>query len=149
MRSDTSIEEARALLDAARYMVLGTAGEDGKPWVSPVWFAHSGYRELYWVSAPEARHSRNLAGRPEVSIAIFDSGVLPGDAAAVYMEAAAGRAEDVEAGLAVFNAESQAQGLREWTADDVGEGARHRLFRAVAERQWVLGERDTRVEVEL
>lgn len=144
-----SAAEARAAIDAARYMVLGTAGADGSPWVSPVWFAHSGYRELYWVSAPEARHTRNLARRPEVSIAIFDSRVLPGEASAVYMEAAAAQAEDVEAGLAVFNAESIAQGLGEWTVDDVSEGARHRLFRAVAQRQWVLGERDTRVEVEL
>ena len=144
-----SAPDGRELVDAARYMVLGTAGADGTPWVSPVWFAHAGYRELYWVSAPEARHSRNLAERPEVSVAIFDSHVIPGDASAVYMEAAAAQAEDVEAGLAVFNAESRAQGLREWTVDDVSERARHRLFRAVAARQWVLGERDTRVEVEL
>ena len=144
-----SSAEARALIDASRYMVLGTAGADGSPWVSPVWFAHSGYRELYWVSAPGARHSRNLTERPAVSIAIFDSHVVPGEAFAVYMEASAARAEDVEAGLAVFNAKGLAQGLREWTADDVAEAARHRLYRAVALRQWVLGERDTRVEVEL
>jgi nitroimidazol reductase NimA-like FMN-containing flavoprotein (pyridoxamine 5'-phosphate oxidase superfamily) len=30
---------AREILAANRYMVLGTAGADGVPWVSPVWFA--------------------------------------------------------------------------------------------------------------
>ena len=30
------------IIDAARYMVLATADEDGLPWASPVWFAPDG-----------------------------------------------------------------------------------------------------------
>ena len=30
---------ARAIIESNRYMVLGTADEDGVPWVTPVWFA--------------------------------------------------------------------------------------------------------------
>jgi hypothetical protein len=33
------------------------------------------YREFFWVSSPDSTHSRNLAGRPDVSIVIFDSSV--------------------------------------------------------------------------
>ena len=64
---------ARAVIDANLYMVLGTAGEDGRPWVTPVYYSAGGYTDFYWVSRPEAVHSRNIAARPEVSIVIFNS----------------------------------------------------------------------------
>jgi hypothetical protein len=38
-----------------------------------VYYAPEGYAKFYWVSSPEATHSRNLMTRPEVSIVIFDS----------------------------------------------------------------------------
>src|SRR4029453_15973481 len=40
-------EVARAIIDGNRYMVLGTADEGGRPWVSPVYYAPSGYSELF------------------------------------------------------------------------------------------------------
>ena len=55
---------ARTIIEANMYMVLGTADKTGRPWVSPVYYAFAGYNEFYWVSSPEARHSRNLATRP-------------------------------------------------------------------------------------
>jgi putative heme iron utilization protein len=137
---------ARAVLDANRYMTLGTADEEGVPWVSPVWFATSDQREFFWVSSPEARHSRNIAARPQVSIVIFDSQVVPGSAEAVYMSAVAGQvADDVDAGLEIFNARGEAQGLRPWTRDDIQAPAKHRLYRAVASEQFLLGPRDERI----
>ncbi len=65
---------ARGIIESNRYMVLGTADEDGVPWVTPVWFAQSDHRRFIWVSSPERRHSRNVKTRPEMSIVIFDSG---------------------------------------------------------------------------
>src|SRR5215208_2508025 len=62
---------ARPIIDSNFYMTLGTADEEGRPWVSPVYYAAEGYAKFYWVSSPEATHSRNLAVRPEVGIAIF------------------------------------------------------------------------------
>ena len=58
-----------------------------------MWFAHDGYRDFLWVSRPEARHSRNVAVRPELALVLFDSTVAPGDASAVYVE---GRGEELE-----------------------------------------------------
>jgi nitroimidazol reductase NimA-like FMN-containing flavoprotein (pyridoxamine 5'-phosphate oxidase superfamily) len=46
-----------------RYMVLGTADEQGAPWATPVWFATADCRVFYWVSDPNARHSRNIAAQ--------------------------------------------------------------------------------------
>jgi hypothetical protein len=44
-------ELARATIDANRYMALGTADENGHPWVSPVWFASEDYRSFHWISS--------------------------------------------------------------------------------------------------
>ena len=134
-------EGARSIIDAERYMTLATADAEGVPWASPVWYAPNGYAELLWVSYPDARHSRNLAIRPQVSIVIFDSTVAPPDGQAVYMEAEAAEAAD---GLEVFSARSMAQGLGEWK--DLSGPLR--LYRAVVSRHWMLGEgRDERVPV--
>ena len=71
------------------YMTLATADATGRPWVSPVWFATGSDETFLWVSAPETRHSRNIAVRPEVAIVIFDSTVSVGGAEALYVDAIA------------------------------------------------------------
>ena len=38
---------ARGIIDANLYLVLATADVTGRPWSSPVYFAHSGYAELF------------------------------------------------------------------------------------------------------
>ena len=96
---------ARGIVDANLYMVLATADASGRPWASPVYFAHADYTELYWVSSPEATHSRNIAVRPEVSIVIFDSRVPVGAGQGVYMTAVAEELAGAELGrgLEVFS----------------------------------------------
>ncbi len=137
---DALAEEARTIIDSNRYMVVATAGSDGSPWVSPVWFATKNYRDFFWVSKPEARHSRNLAVRRQVSIVIFDSQVRPGNAKAVYMSALADElsGDELEPGLTVFCDHSEAQGLPPWALSDVQAPARHRLYRATALEHFVL-----------
>lgn len=76
---------ARAVVDANRYLVLGTTEPDGGPRVSPVYFTHHAYRDLYWVSEPTAHHSVNVRQRPDVAIVIFDSTAAVGDGRAVYL----------------------------------------------------------------
>ena len=143
-------ETARAIVDAASYMTLATADDDGLPWASPVWFAPAEYREFIWVSDPEARHSRNLAVRPQLAIVIFDSTVTPGEGQAVYMSALAEQLEgaELEAGIRVFAERSAARGLSAWGPEDVREPARHRLYRATASEHFMLRpDRDVRVPV--
>jgi nitroimidazol reductase NimA-like FMN-containing flavoprotein (pyridoxamine 5'-phosphate oxidase superfamily) len=140
-------DELRAIIDANRYMTLATAGEDGRPWATPVWFATDDYRQFFWVSKPEARHSRNLAARPELGIVIYDSSVAVGGASAVYLSAVA--AEVADEGLEVFNRRGEAQGLRPWTREDVLPPARHRLYRATASEHFVLTASDERLPVSL
>ena len=141
---------ARAVIDSNSYMTLGTADESGLPWVTPVWFAHSGYREFLWVSSPEARHSRNLEARPEVSIVIFDSQVSPGDAEAVYVSAKAEKlsGDELESGIEVFSGKSESDGLPAYARADVQEPESLRLYRAVATEYFALGEGSRRIPVD-
>jgi Pyridoxamine 5'-phosphate oxidase len=140
---------ARAIIDANLYMVLGTADEEGRPWVSPVYFAPLRFREFFWVSSPEATHSRNVALRPEVSIVIFDSQAPIGTGQGVYVSASA---EELtggsrEPGIDVFSQRSQEHGGRPWSLEDVEPPARLRLYRATASAHYVLTEGDQRVPV--
>jgi nitroimidazol reductase NimA-like FMN-containing flavoprotein (pyridoxamine 5'-phosphate oxidase superfamily) len=142
---------ARAIIDEIEYMTLATADEDGLPWASPVWFAAVSYAELLWVSKPEARHSRNLAVRPQLSIVIFDSRQPEGTGQGVYMSAVAEQltGPELDDGIAALSRISQEQGGEEWTVDDVVQPAPHRLYRAIASEQFVLGDHDRRKRVSL
>lgn len=139
---------ARSIVDTNRFMTLATADESGLPWASPVWYAPADYRELYWVSSPGARHSRNLAQRPQLAIVIFDSHE-PGGWKALYMSAVAEELADVDEGIEVFSRRSAEQGLPVWTRDDVLPPARHRLYRAAVSEHFVLDPRDQRLPVTL
>ena len=142
------VELTRSIIDSNRYMTLGTGDESGLPWVSPVWYATAGYREFFWVSSPNARHSRNLARRPEVAIVIFDSHQA-GGWNALYMSAVGEELRDVDDGIEVFSSASEAQGLRPWTREDVLPPARHRLYRVTVSEHFVLDARDRRLPVSL
>lgn len=131
-------------------MTLGTADESGRPWVAPVWFAHSGYREFFWVSSPHAQHSRNLTARPEVSIVIFDSQVAPADAEAVYVSARAEELSgaDLESGIEVFSRKSESDGLPAYSRADVHGPAQLRLYRALATEHFALAEGSRRKPID-
>jgi hypothetical protein len=131
---------ARTIIDSNFYMTLGTSNEAGRPWVSPVYYAASGYAEFYWVSSPEASHSSNLAARPEVSIVIFDSRAPIATGQAVYMTAVAEEltGADLDRGISIYSGRSEAHGAREWELEDVLPPSLHRLYRATASGHWVL-----------
>jgi Pyridoxamine 5'-phosphate oxidase len=118
--------------------VIATADDAGTPWVTPVYFNPDGYHTLYWISSPEAHHSRNLAVRPEVSIVVFDSQVRIGSAEAVYMRA---RGEEIsepteEECTAAFR--PRFEGVKSFGPADLRPPALIRLFRATVSEHWVL-----------
>lgn len=145
---------ARSIIDANLYMVLATADEAGRPWPSPVYFAHSAWIEFFWASSPEATHSRNIAVRPQVSIVLFDSRVPIGTGQGVYMSAVADETagEALERGIDVFSRRSLVTGGAAWTPDDVRGAAPFRLYRATAAEHSILakdGRADHRVVVNI
>jgi predicted pyridoxine 5'-phosphate oxidase superfamily flavin-nucleotide-binding protein len=147
--SETPEAQARRIVAENDYLTLATAGVDGSPWASPVWFAARGLDLFVWASKPGARHSRNIAENPRVSFAIFDSTCAPGEGTAVYVAADARLVEPAEFDetLAVYNAGSLARGLPAWSAEQLTAPARHRLYAAVAHEVFVLDDHDERVPV--
>jgi nitroimidazol reductase NimA-like FMN-containing flavoprotein (pyridoxamine 5'-phosphate oxidase superfamily) len=131
---------ARRVIDANAYMALGTADDNGHPWVSPVWFATEDYVQFYWVSSPEARHSRNLEARGEIAIAIYDSSRAPGTAEAVYISGSAYEitGDDLERGIELYDRVSQRKIQRAWGLSDVQPPSLFRLYRATASEHFVL-----------
>jgi uncharacterized protein YhbP (UPF0306 family) len=129
-------------------MVLGTADHDGMPWVSPVYYAPAAYREFFWVSRPETKHSRNLGARRNASIVVFDSSVAIGTGQGVYMAALAQElgADECAQGIELFSRRSQAHGGLEWAPQDVVWPSHLRLYKATASESY-LGIDDRRVPV--
>jgi nitroimidazol reductase NimA-like FMN-containing flavoprotein (pyridoxamine 5'-phosphate oxidase superfamily) len=131
---------ARGIVDSNLYMTLATADEAGHPWVSPVYYAPEGYDDLYWVSNPDATHSRNLAVRPELAIVIFDSRQPIGTGQAVYMDATARlvEGEQAERGIEVFSGVSQSHGGGPFGMAEIETPGGLRLYRASVSRHYVL-----------
>ena len=144
-------ETARSILDGNDYMTLATADAAGRPWASPVWYAHDSYRRYLWVSRPETRHSRNLDTRGEIGIVVFDSTVAPFEGQAVYIEATARVVtdDDLEVLLGVYARRAQSRGAGEWSLADVAGPAVLRLYEATMTGLYVLDEHDERIPVEI
>lgn len=141
---------ARAIIDTSLYLVLATADGTGRPWSSPVYFAHHEYAEFFWVSAPQAAHSRNIVIRPQVAIVIFDSHAPIGAGQGVYISAVAGQVggDDLAQAMETFSRRSLAHGGARWTVRDVQAGSGLRLYRAIADSYSILakdGQPDHRI----
>jgi Pyridoxamine 5'-phosphate oxidase len=154
MNREQAAERAREIVDANQYLVLGTADTTGRPWTTPVYFAHRDYREFFWVSAPDRTHSHNLAVRPAVAVVIFDSRAPINTGQAVYMAAIAKPVSqtDMALGIDIFSARCLTHGGRAFTVAELTGQADLRLYRAVAEHHWILakdGKPDHRIPVDL
>ncbi len=133
MPADELREMARRVLDGNRYMVLATVEEDGRPRLSPVFFTPARYRELYWVSSPDAQHSRNVRARPEVQIVVFDSSTEPGTSEAVYIGATAREIPQDELPAVLDEAfEPDARGARAFSVEELSGDGDLRLYVATA-----------------
>jgi uncharacterized protein YhbP (UPF0306 family) len=129
---------ARSVITANVYLTLGTADPSGTPWVSPVFYTAWNFTDFYWVSSPDALHSRNIARRSSVSIAIFDSHSPVGQAEAVYLTAEAAQVpdEDLVAAAAIYN--ERLPSAKHFEPAELRESSLFRLYRAVATSHSVL-----------
>ncbi len=134
MPDDELNDMARRVLDGNRYLVLGTVEDDGSPRLSPVYFTPARYRDLYWVSSPDAQHSQNVRARPEVTIVVFDSSTLPGQSEAVYLSATAREVPRDELTASVLDEafDPAGRGARAFTLDELSGDGDLRLYVATA-----------------
>ncbi|SEE70385.1 pyridoxamine 5'-phosphate oxidase family protein [Ruania alba] len=126
------------VLAANRYLVLGTADEDGEPWVSPVFFALLDPERMCWVSSPDSRHSRNIAQRARIAITVFDSTVEVGRAEAAYFDADAARATPEETTAALQSLNSRLPQNKQLSCEDLQPRGPLIVYRADLRRRYVL-----------
>ena len=137
--SDELATLARTIIDANLYLTVGTADRDGRPWVTPVYYATADYTDFYWVSAADAEHSRNIAVRPDVGIVIFDSSVRPYEGRAVYLTAVATELAGGELVRCLgFYPGPPERGATSIALEDVTAPSPYRLYRATASEHHVL-----------
>jgi pyridoxine/pyridoxamine 5'-phosphate oxidase len=137
---------ARELMNVNRYITIGTADADGTPWVSPVYFAAADESpEIFWVSALDSTHSRNIASRPDVSMVIFDSTVRPYYGRAVYLSGRAAElaGPDLERAVGIYPGAASRQ-ASSVTVADVSAPSDYRLYRATVTEASVLCPREPR-----
>jgi nitroimidazol reductase NimA-like FMN-containing flavoprotein (pyridoxamine 5'-phosphate oxidase superfamily) len=140
MAGTASVEWATVprLLGEHQYLVLGTADGDGRPWVTPVFYTADDEHRVLWVSAPDSRHSRNIAARPEVAITIYDTHSPIGEAEALYLgstaECVAGDAR--VAALAVLN--SRLPASHQLGTEDLEPPGPLQVYQAAITRHFVL-----------
>ena len=114
---------ARRVIDGNLYMTLATIEPGRAPRLSPVYFTPARHTDLYWVSSPDAHHSRNLLERPDVEIVIFDSSVAVGQAEAVYISARAREVPEEELPAVIHEAFGERGGARRFAPEELrGEG---------------------------
>lgn len=133
--SELSVDK---VLDANRYLVLGTADADGAPWVTPVFFARLGDDRVCWVSSPQSRHSRNIANRPAIAITVFDSTVAIGSAEAAYFDASAAAVPQGEAPGVIAALNAKLPPGKELEAEDLEPVGPLVAYAAELRRRYVL-----------
>jgi hypothetical protein len=114
---------ARRVIDANHYMTLATTDPGGRPRLSPVYYTPARYSDFYWVSAPDAQHSLNLAERPGTEIVIFDSTAPAGQGEAVYLTATATEVPDDQLDTVGTEAFRTTAGARPFTPGELRYGA--------------------------
>jgi len=126
------------LLAEHRYLVLGTADDLGRPWATPVFFAPDGEHRILWVSAPDSRHSRNIAARPDVAITVFDSHAPIGGAEALYLEATATPVPDDARPAALAQLNTRLPPAQQLGPDDLEPQGPLRVYQAAVTSHFVL-----------
>ena len=124
---------ARRVIDANHYMTLGTQDPDGRPRLSPVYYTAARYRDFYWLSSPDAQHSRNVGARPVVEIVIFDSTARVGEGEAVYLTARARAVRDDELEAVCPEAFRTTAGAQRFAPDELRGDGDLRLYVARVE----------------
>lgn len=133
---------AKWVLSHNTRMTIATSSLDGKPWISPVFFAYDRKVNLFWTSNKRARHSTLIRKNPRVAIVIFDSTAPSGKAEAIYLEALAHELTDEKEilhGMKTLHKRGQAKKFRVNSPQDVTGKKLWRMYMAVPQKASKLG----------
>ncbi len=130
----THIEKAKQIIANDIYMTVATASLDGKPWISPVFFAYDKHYNLFWVSSKNSLHSILISNNPQVAIVIFDSTAPEGEGDGVYFEAEACElkgTDEIESAIETLADRVSKDDFRVRKIDEVTDKSAWRIYRAI------------------
>ncbi len=154
------IQKAKQIISQNIYMSIATSSLEGKPWISPVFFAYDQQYNLYWVSEKTSRHSTLIKENPQVAIVIFDSRAPEGEGDGVYFEAKVQILEDemeVKGAMEILGSRVVKDEFRVKKVGEVTANGVWRIYKAVptdisklAEGEFIDGQYvDRRVKIKL
>ncbi len=139
-RGDILLKKAKEIIEKVIYITVATVDEMEQPWNSPVYAAHDGAYNFYWVSDRDSQHSRNIRHNPKIFFVLYDSTATEGTGEGVYVQ---GGAQEVTDEREIAQALLFYYGRENTTSGDVqnylGEHPR-RIYKAVPEKVWMSGE---------
>ena len=155
-----NIEKTKEIIAKNIYMAIATASPNGKPWISPVFFAYDENYNLFWVSNKDSLHSKLIRNNPQVAIVIFDSRAPEGEADGVYFEAKAYELEneaEIKHAMEILTKRVTKDEFRVKKIGEVTQDGVWRIYKAVPTRVSTLTEGefikgqyvDTRAEIDL
>ncbi|PWT95813.1 MAG: hypothetical protein C5B53_10875 [Candidatus Melainabacteria bacterium] len=128
------VDQARQIVEENRYMTIATAAPDGKPWISPVFFAYDSDYNLFWVSNKNSLHSKLIRQNPRAAIVIFDSKAGEGEGDAVYFDTLVHELEDLDeirAAMKVLGKRVTKDEFRVKSVEEVTKAAAWRIYKAM------------------
>jgi len=157
---ENKAEKAEEISKEIRYLVIATSSKDGKPWISPVFYAFDDDYNLYWVSSKNSRHSELIRENPKVAVVIFNSTKGEGKGDAVYIEANVQELTDekeIEEAMKFYDSRASKPELRVKDPQNVVGEKEWRLYKATPKMVFkssdpveVNGQRiDTRNQIDL
>lgn len=137
------LEKAKQIIAENIYMTIATASTDGKPWVSPVFFAFNEQYNLCWVSNKDSQHSTLIRNNPQVAIVIFNSKAPEGEGDGVYFQAKVEELSDeneINQAMEVLNKRVTKDEFRVKRIGEVTNGGAWRIYRATPTKVYKLTE---------
>lgn len=129
----TKTQKAKTIVLQNRYLTIASTDKNGKPWITPVFFAYDDDLNLYWVSGKNARHSENVRANPQVAIVIFDSTEGEGEGDAIYIEAETQELKsnkEIEKGMRYYDARASKAKFKVKKPENVKGESEWRFYKA-------------------
>jgi general stress protein 26 len=129
-------------------MAIATVDTDGKPWVVCVNLSYDNDLNIYWKSAKNSEHSKNVKENEDVGICIFSHSEEVGDFG-FYLKAKAREVVDSAELSHAIDVKYQQKGLEVPKPSDFLDPSTRAMYCAVVSEAWINDDRHTKTPVDL
>lgn len=132
----------REYLPEVAHLSLATSSGD-QPWVCEVHFVYDDDLNLYFVSKPSRRHSREIAENPQVAGNIVKAHGARDKVRGVYFEGTAELLTDVDEGHVAFKLYGQRFGAGPGLLEEVKQPDGHKFYQITVKTYYVFDNQES------